>query len=70
VQQHNTTTHWGRHNIKAALKRQRDPELASVDQIVKKRLRLEKTKRTQHENRQKNIQKKRKQLGKQKGKKQ
>jgi hypothetical protein len=52
-----------------ALKRQRDPELASVDQIVKKRLRLEKTKQIQHENRQKNVQKKRKQLTKQKGKK-
>jgi predicted DNA-binding WGR domain protein len=69
VQKHNPTTHWGRHNIKADMKRMRDPELATVDQIVKKRLRLEKSKRVQQDNRNKNIQNRKKHVAKQKNKK-
>uniref|UniRef100_A0A182WJ60 RNA helicase n=1 Tax=Anopheles minimus TaxID=112268 RepID=A0A182WJ60_9DIPT len=67
VQRHYPTTHWGRHNAKADLRKLRDLDLKTPEQIVKKRLDKE-TKMTREKTaRLKNIQRKKRALAKRKG---
>ncbi|XP_055534759.1 ATP-dependent RNA helicase DDX54 [Wyeomyia smithii] len=57
-------THWGRHNAKMDLKKVRDLELKSVEQIAKQRLQKETKLAREKVARLKNVQKKKKALGK------
>uniref|UniRef100_A0A336K2U4 RNA helicase n=1 Tax=Culicoides sonorensis TaxID=179676 RepID=A0A336K2U4_CULSO len=50
-------THWGRHNAKIDMKKHRDPDLLSAEQIVKKRVRKEKIMSREKSARLRNMQK-------------
>lgn len=63
-----THTHWGRHNAKLQMKNSRDPELKSVEQINKKRSRLEKIKNRELNAKHRKEQKRKKSSSKKKGK--
>ncbi|XP_049296751.1 ATP-dependent RNA helicase DDX54 [Anopheles funestus] len=61
------TTHWGRHNAKADLRKLRDLDLKTPEQIVKKRLDKETKMEKEKAARLKNIQRKKRALAKRKG---
>uniref|UniRef100_A0A182XYY8 RNA helicase n=1 Tax=Anopheles stephensi TaxID=30069 RepID=A0A182XYY8_ANOST len=68
VQRQYPHTHWGRHNAKADLRKLRDLDLKTPEQIVKKRLEKETKQEREKAARLKNIQRKKRALAKRKGK--
>ncbi|XP_050073918.1 ATP-dependent RNA helicase DDX54 [Anopheles maculipalpis] len=68
VQRHYPNTHWGRHNAKADLRKLRDLDLKTPEQIVKKRVEKETKQEREKAARLKNIQRKKRALAKRKGK--
>ncbi|XP_052899580.1 ATP-dependent RNA helicase DDX54 [Anopheles moucheti] len=66
VQRHYPTTHWGRHNAKADLRKLRDLDLKTPEQIVKKRMEKETKMAKEKAARLKNIQRKKRALAKRK----
>uniref|UniRef100_A0A6E8VTV1 RNA helicase n=1 Tax=Anopheles coluzzii TaxID=1518534 RepID=A0A6E8VTV1_ANOCL len=64
VQRHYPTTHWGRHNAKADLRKLRDLDLKTPEQIVKKRMEKETKMAREKAARLKNIQRKKRALAK------
>uniref|UniRef100_A0A182S5X0 RNA helicase n=1 Tax=Anopheles maculatus TaxID=74869 RepID=A0A182S5X0_9DIPT len=68
VQRQYPNTHWGRHNAKADLRKLRDLDLKTPEQIVKKRLEKETKQEREKAARLKNIQRKKRALTKRKGK--
>lgn len=68
VRLHQPHTHWGRHNTKLEMKKMRDPEIKSADQINKRRSRLEKIKNREVASRHRNEHKRKKAMAKKKNK--
>lgn len=64
---HQPHTHWGRHNTKMQLKKFKDPELKTAEQISKKRARAEKIKNRETSSRMRNELKRKKAMAKKKG---
>uniref|UniRef100_A0A182K445 RNA helicase n=1 Tax=Anopheles christyi TaxID=43041 RepID=A0A182K445_9DIPT len=64
VQRHYPTTHWGRHNAKTDLRKLRDLDLKTPEQIVKKRMEKETKMAREKAARLKNIQRKKRALKK------
>lgn len=57
-------THWGRHNAKLEMKKMKDPDLQSAEQIAKKRVRTEKLQSKEKAARMRNLQKRKNSLKK------
>ncbi|XP_053673328.1 ATP-dependent RNA helicase DDX54 [Anopheles nili] len=68
LQKHYPTTHWGRHNAKADLRKLRDADLKTPEQIVKARMQKETKQAREKAARLKNIQRKKRALSRRKGK--